>query len=71
MGQQIKSFSTCALGLRAAFLAQVCRGSPPLAQTLRAEDVEVRTEDLARLSPARYEHINRLDKYTFPSQVEV
>lgn len=40
-------------------------------QTLRAEGVEVRDEDLARLSPARYEHINRLGKYTFPSQVEV
>ena len=31
----------------------------------------VRDEDLARLSPARYEHINRLGKYTFPSQVAV
>ena len=40
-------------------------------QTLRAEGVEVRDEDLARLSPARYEHINRLGKYTFASQVEV
>lgn len=40
-------------------------------QTLRAEGVEVRDEDLARLSPARYEHINRLGKYTFPRQVEV
>ena len=39
--------------------------------TLRAEGVAVRDEDLARLSPARYEHINRLGKYTFPSQVEV
>ncbi|GAA4366282.1 hypothetical protein GCM10023185_37340 [Hymenobacter saemangeumensis] len=35
-------------------------------QTLRAEGVAVRDEDLARLSPARYEHINRLGKYTFP-----
>jgi hypothetical protein len=40
-------------------------------QTQRAEGVEVRDEDLARLSPARYEHINRLGKYTFPRQVEV
>jgi hypothetical protein len=40
-------------------------------QTLRAEGVEVRDEDLARLSPTRYEHINRLGKYTFPRQVEV
>ena len=40
-------------------------------QTLRAEGVEVRDEDLARLSPARYEHINRLGRYTFPRQVEV
>lgn len=40
-------------------------------QTLRAEGVEVRDEDLTRLSPARYEHVNRLGKYTFPSQVEV
>lgn len=40
-------------------------------QTLRAEGIEVRDEDLARLSPARYEHINRLGKYTFPRQVEV
>ena len=40
-------------------------------QTLRAEGIEVRDEDLARLSPTRYEHINRLGKYTFPSQVEV
>jgi len=31
----------------------------------------VRDEDQARLSPARYEHINRLGKYTFHSQVEV
>lgn len=40
-------------------------------QTLRAEGVQVRDEDLARLSPVRYEHINRLGRYTFPSQVEV
>ena len=40
-------------------------------QTLRAEGVEVRSEDLARLSLARYKHLNRLGKYTFPSQVEV
>ena len=31
----------------------------------------MRDEDLTRLSPARYEHINCLGKYTFPSQVEV
>lgn len=31
----------------------------------------VRNEDLARLSPARYEHITWLSKYTFLSQVEV
>lgn len=37
-------------------------------QTLRAEGVEVRNEDLARLPPARYEHINRLGKYTFPAR---
>ena len=40
-------------------------------QTLRAEGVEVRDEDLARLSPARYAHTNRLGTYTFPRQVEV
>ncbi|RZL14715.1 MAG: hypothetical protein EOO62_04730, partial [Hymenobacter sp.] len=40
-------------------------------QTLRAEGVEVRDEDLSRLLPARYKHINRLSKYTFPSQVKV
>ncbi|MEJ7665212.1 MAG: Tn3 family transposase [Hymenobacter sp.] len=40
-------------------------------QTLRAEGVEVRDEDLAHLSPARYEHLNRLGKYTFPQPVEV
>jgi len=43
----------------------------PMVQPLRAEGVEVRDEDLARMSPARYERINRLGKYTFPSQVEV
>ncbi len=37
-------------------------------QTLRAEGIEARDEDLARLSPARYEHINRLGKYTFPRE---
>ena len=42
-----------------------------MVQPLRAEGVEVRDEDLARMSPARYERINRLGKYTFPSQVEV
>ena len=42
-----------------------------VAHTLRAEGIEVRDEDLARLSPARYEYIDRLGKYTFPSQVEV
>ena len=43
----------------------------PMVQPLRAEGVEVRDEDLARMSPARYERINRLGKYIFPSQVEV
>ena len=42
-----------------------------MVQTLRAEGVEVRDEDLARLSPARYEHINRLGTCTFPRQMEV
>jgi TnpA family transposase len=31
--------------------------------TLRAEGVEVRDEDVARLSPARFEHIERFGKY--------
>ena len=34
-------------------------------QALRAEGVAVRDEDLARLSPAQHEHINRLGKHTF------
>ena len=32
--------------------------------------MEVRDEDLAHLSPARFEHLNRLSKYTFPRAVE-
>ncbi len=40
-------------------------------ETLRAEGVEVGDEDLAHLSPARYEHLNRLGKYNFPRNVEV
>ncbi|MEJ7661354.1 MAG: hypothetical protein WKG07_18015 [Hymenobacter sp.] len=31
----------------------------------------MRDEDLAHLSPARFEHLNRLGKYTFPRAVEV
>ncbi len=38
---------------------------------LRAEGIEVRDEDLAHLSPARFEHLNRLGEYTFPRTVEV
>lgn len=40
-------------------------------ETLRVEGVEVRDEDLVHLSPARFEHLNRLGKYTFPRIVEV
>lgn len=32
---------------------------------LRAEGHEVREEDVTRLSPARFEHINPYGKYTF------
>ncbi|GAA4020241.1 hypothetical protein GCM10022408_37710 [Hymenobacter fastidiosus] len=35
---------------------------------LRAEGYPVQDEDLVHLSPARYEHINRLGKYTFAEQ---
>ena len=35
---------------------------------LRAEGYPVQDEDLAHLSPARFEHINRLGKYTFAEQ---
>lgn len=35
-------------------------------ETLRAEGVEVRDED-----PARFEHLNRLGKYTFTRNVKV
>lgn len=38
---------------------------------LRAEGYPIREEDLAHLSPARFEHINRLGKYTFPNQESV
>lgn len=40
-------------------------------QTRQAEGIAGRDEDRARLSPARYEHLNRLGKHTFPRQVEV
>ena len=40
-------------------------------QTLRAEGVEVRDEDLTHFSPAHFEHLNRLGKCTFPRSVEV
>ena len=40
-------------------------------QTLRAEGIEVRDQDSARHSPTCYEHINCLNKYSFPSQVDV
>gem|GEM_PF-5696448 len=33
---------------------------------LPAERIEIREEKLTRLSPACFEHINRLDKHTFP-----
>lgn len=39
-------------------------------EALRAEGVEVRDEDLGHLSPARFEHLNRLGKYTSPRRVE-
>lgn len=39
--------------------------------TLRAEGMQVSAEDLAHLSPARFEHLNRLGKYTFPRAVEM
>ena len=32
---------------------------------LRAEDVEVRSEDVARLSPLQHQHINVLGRYSF------
>ena len=35
---------------------------------LRTEGYPVQDEDLVHLSPARYEHINRLGKYTFAEQ---
>ena len=35
---------------------------------LRAEGTPVQDEDLTHLSPARFEHINRLGKYTFAEQ---
>ena len=35
---------------------------------LRAEGYPVQDEDLAYFSPARFEHINRLGKYTFAEQ---
>ena len=35
------------------------------ADTLRAEGYEVKDEDLAQLSPARFQHINRYGKYRF------
>jgi len=35
---------------------------------LRAEGYPVQDEDLVHLSPARFEHINRLGKYTFAEQ---
>jgi rRNA maturation protein Nop10 len=31
--------------------------------SLRAEGIEVRDEDIARLSPARFEHFDRYGKY--------
>ena len=34
-------------------------------EQLRAEDRTVNEEDIARLSPARYEHINPYGKYRF------
>ncbi len=37
---------------------------------LRAAGINVRDEDLARLSPARFKHLNQLGKYTFPRSVE-
>jgi hypothetical protein len=40
-------------------------------ESLRAGGVEVRDEDLAHLSPVRFELLNRLGKYTFPRRVEV
>ena len=40
----------------------------PMVQTLRAEGVEVRDEDLARLSPARYKRISRLASTPSPAK---
>ena len=39
-------------------------GSQPIAQ-LRAEGFDVRPEDVARLSPLGFEHINMLGRYAF------
>ena len=36
---------------------------------VRAEGYPVQDEDLVHLSPARFEHINRLGKYTFSVEV--
>lgn len=35
---------------------------------LRTEGYPVQEQDLVHLSPARFEHINRLGKYTFAEQ---
>ena len=41
-----------------------------MGQTLRAEGVEMRDEDLASRPPTRHEHINHVGKYHFPSQMK-
>lgn len=43
----------------------------PDAQTGRRPRPPLRDEDLAYLSPARFERLNRLGRYTFPRAVEV
>lgn len=40
-------------------------------QQLKDEGIHVNDEDLKRISPAPFEHINRLGKYTFDGTIEV
>ena len=38
---------------------------------LKDEGIQVNDEDLKRISPAPFEHINRLGKYTFDGAIKV